>query len=373
METFADLPDALVRDLLGKAIPVAENVEKRLRVLREEKDRIRGEAEQRGIIRRKSDLEVVREPSVAGVDGSYQIHRLTALDLCAAAAVAVQGTAVEERNQHWPAPHHRFWVEGIPHYGEDTTGLLRAVMVAMELELAAEAPHDLILLDGSFASLVIYVNQGLSAPVKAAPNALSGMFQEIWEDGLFHKILKSLGDKRTVAAPKYTARMELLEHLDMAGEIQADDKTVATMILQAGEYTRALPIKQKREAGAYHLIRCTDEENQKLNETAGGIRVLYFRPYEWLPALRLEISIRAASSEAFLALLLEGVQRQLFSPAIVEPYPLFLADRMVKSLGAGIAVVEQSVAQHVIGQFPSAETAMLCLQNYRTEAGRGGA
>ena len=372
METFADLPDALVRDLLDSAIPVAESVEKRLSALRKQKDRIRGKAEQYGIIGEKADLEVAREPSVAGVDGSYQIHRLTSLDLCAAAAVAVQGTAIEESNKHWPAPHHQFWVDGIPHHGEDTTGLLRAVMVAMELELAAEAPHDLVLLDGSFASLVIYVNQGLGALARASSSTLSERFDEIWDRGLLRKMLEGIGDKRTVAVPKYTARTELLERLNMVTDIQADDKTVATIILRAGEYIQPLPIKQLQGAGPYHLIRCSGEENRELGETAGGVHIVYFRPYEWLPALRLEISARAASSTTFLALLLEGVQRQLFSPVIVEPYPLFLADRMVKSLGAGIAVVEQSVSQHVIGQFPGTETTMLCLQNYRTEGGRGG-
>ncbi len=34
-------------------------------------------------------------------------------------------------------------------------------------------------------------------------------------------------------------------------------------------------------------------------------------------------------------MVLEGIKQQLFSPAVTEPYPLFLADRMVKSLGAG--------------------------------------
>ncbi len=372
METFADLPDALVRDLLDSAIPVAKGVEKRLSVLRKQKDRIRDKAEQCGIIGKKADLEVAREPSIAGVDGSYQIHRLTSLDLCAAAAVAVQGTTIEESNKHWPAPHHQFWVEGISHYGEDTTGLLRAVMVAMELELAAEAPHDLVLLDGSFASLVIYVNQGLGALAGASSNALSKKFREIWEDGLFRKILESVGDKRTVAVPKYTARKEFLEYLGMAGKVQSDDKTVATMILRAGEYTQPLLTKQAQGAKPYHLARCSAEENRELGETVGNVHIVYFRPYQWLPALRLEISARSASSKTFLAQLLEGVQRQLFSPVIIEPYPLFLADRMVKSLGAGIAVVEQSVAQHVISQFPGTETTIQCLQNYRTESGRGG-
>ena len=88
--------------------------------------------------------------------------------------------------------------------------------------------------------------------------------------------------------------------------------------------------------------------------------------------MRMEIPQAIATSATRMALVLEGITRQFFSPAVIEPYPLFLADRMVKSLGAGVAVVEQAVAKHVVGDSADVETTMLCLQNYRTEGGRGG-
>ena len=46
-------------------------------------------AAEKQLIKRRADLDVPREPSVCGIDGSYQLHRLTSMDLCAAAAVAV--------------------------------------------------------------------------------------------------------------------------------------------------------------------------------------------------------------------------------------------------------------------------------------------
>jgi len=89
-DTFSDLPDALVRDLLAKATPVAERVSAHLKVLGDKKDSIREKILSKNLIRQKADLDVLREPSVAGIDGSYQIHRLTAFGLCAAAAVAMK-------------------------------------------------------------------------------------------------------------------------------------------------------------------------------------------------------------------------------------------------------------------------------------------
>ena len=116
-------------------------------------------------IRRKADLDVPREPSVAAIDGSYQVHRLTAIDLCAAAAVAVEGTSKEAR-RHWEKPYHRMWVECLQH-SKNVTNTLRGLMISMELDLAANAPHDLVLLDGSFIVLLIYLNQGLKSVAEA--------------------------------------------------------------------------------------------------------------------------------------------------------------------------------------------------------------
>src|SRR5215831_3082395 len=113
-DTFGDLPDALVRELLNRAIPVAEGVRQRVDSLRGTQAELRLQAQRQGLVRRKADLDVPPEPSVVGVDGSYQIHRLTALDLCAAAAVAVEGTAKEAR-RYWQEPYHRMWANSFEH------------------------------------------------------------------------------------------------------------------------------------------------------------------------------------------------------------------------------------------------------------------
>ncbi len=187
----------------------------------------------------------------------------------------------------------------------------------------------------------------------------------------------ALVSDRITAIPKYTSRTELIQHVSKDLEQTCDDKTIATLILEPGEYTSPIPVMQEE---SYHLPKrqdergfgCSEEENQRLDRAMRDIRVLYFRPYGWLPALRLELTGTSANSLSRLSIILEGIQKQFFSPAVTEPYPLFLADRMVKSLGCGVAVVEQTVAQHVAGSSLDIETTMLCLQNYRTEGGRGG-
>jgi hypothetical protein len=372
-DTFADLPDALVRDLLAKALPVAAGVSDSLSRLSGARTGLRDAAAKGSLIRRKADLDVTREPSIVGVDGSYQLHRLTAVDLCAAAAVAVEGS-VREAKRYWPEPYHRMWVEGLPH-SKNSTNTLRGLMISMELDLAHEAPHDVILLDGSFIILLIYLNQGLTS-VGEAPLALRDEFLRRWVDEkVLERFLDILNSDRAVAVPKYSGRNELRSVLNLDGLPPADGKTLATLLLQPDEYTQPLAIYRfGTEEDEYHLPSqyANEKEQEKMNAMLAAMRVVFYKPYGWTPAVRLEIASAVANSPNKLAMVLEGVKRQFFSPAVTEPYPLFLADRMVKSLGAGVNVVEQTVTQHAVDVVTDTETVMLLLQSYRTEGGRGG-
>ncbi|MFL6436602.1 MAG: DNA double-strand break repair nuclease NurA [Terriglobales bacterium] len=271
------------------------------------------------------------------------------------------------------------WVDSVPHE-LDTVGILRGMMISMELDLARLAPHDVVLVDGSFSSLVIYLNQGLQN-LSSCGAQLADEFLQRWRAGLMDHLLDLLRSDRTVAIPKFTSRNELLTSIGSGLAFEADGKTLATFILNPGEYTRPLSILAPSES--YHLLQSTTISDHRvelvekatvaaLNAVMQDLRVVYYRPYGWLPAIRLELPGSIASSSTKLSRALDGVLRQFFSPAVMEPYPLFLADRMVKSLGSGVAVIEQAVAQQVVADATDIETTMLCLQNYRTEGGRGG-
>ena len=254
------------------------------------------------------------------------------------------------------------------------------MMISMELNLARLAPHDVVLLDGSFSSLVIYLNQGLQN-LASCGALLCQEFLRRWRQGLTNHLLSLLRSDRTIAIPKFTSRNELLSLIGTGLAFEADGKTMATFMLKAGEYTRPLPILATNET--YHLLQSTEINGESLqlvdastietlNSALRELRVVYYRPYGWLPAMRLELPGSIAASPTKLSRALDGVLRQFFSPAVTEPYPLFLADRMVKSLGSGVAVIEQAVAQQVAADATDIETTMLCLQNYRTQGGRGG-
>ena len=238
----------------------------------------------------------------------------------------------------------------------------------------------MVFLDGSFASLVIYLNQATTSLAEAG-HVLSTEFLRRWDSGLLTQMIGLFRSDRTVAVPKFTSRNELVALQRVHVPVDVDGKTLATLILEAGEYTAPLPILAQAEN--YHINfgtgepegqqrKCARSDIDAMNAALHDLRVIYFRPYGWIPALRLELPAQIASSNTRLSIVLEGVMRQFFSPAVIEPYPLFLADRMVKSLGAGVAVIEQAIAQHVASESADVEMTLLCLQNYRTEGGRGG-
>ncbi len=87
-------------------------------------------------------------PTTCGIDGFYAVERLLASDLVAASAVAVEGLTPPSEARHWPEPRHLVWVEIEAHEAETGT-ILRAMMIGMELGLAAQAPHEVVFLDGS--------------------------------------------------------------------------------------------------------------------------------------------------------------------------------------------------------------------------------
>lgn len=82
-------------------------------------------------------------------------------------ALAVEGTAKEASI--------RYGSTVCPH-SKNATNALRGLMITMELELAHEAPHNLIFLDGSFVVLLNYMNQRLTSFYEA-PSLLRDEFE----------------------------------------------------------------------------------------------------------------------------------------------------------------------------------------------------
>ena len=254
----------------------------------------------------------------------------------------------------------------------------------MELILAHNAPHELVLLDGSFTTPVIYFNQGFSK-AKEYPN-LKTVKEYLVEriesflDG-YHCVLSATrNDKQWVAVPKYTTNREIGKKMNWPDSY--DDRGLLSSLLEAGEYTSPTSLHQPSQP--WHLnISVVDnfadivERNRiyelvdKVVQALGGIYVTYYRPHDYMPALRLEMSRAIANNQARLSTVLQGIKDQCGTAAIMEPYPLYLADRMIKHLPRAVPVFRQITSQYLAEDYQgNIDDVFVGLHSYRTESGR---
>jgi len=98
---------------------------------------------------------------------------------------------------------------------------------------------------------------------------------------------------------------------------------------------------------------------------------VYYRPHISLPAVRFEITGSVASNSARLASVIYAIKQQCNSPAMLEPYPLYMADRMAKSLSQAMPAFKQILTQHVAENYDgNISDIFINLHSYRTESGR---
>ncbi|MBX5457950.1 MAG: DNA double-strand break repair nuclease NurA [Thermogemmatispora sp.] len=377
---FQDLPAALVEEALARTHQVGQQVSEALQRIRSQRETYRQQLQERGLIQRDGEVPYAPIPTTCGVDGAYAIERLLATDLVAAAAVAVEGLSPPSEQRYWEQPQHQVIIEAEPHSAESQL-LVRACMMAMELSLAVRAPHEVVFLDGSLTTPLISLNEALTALARGLPPlALSSHLLGQIEPALdcYQQILRSeRSDKHWVAAPKYTTRREIGRLLDWP--VAYDDRGMLTTILLPGELTLPQPLQppeQKWHLNLHALPSALKEHAQRLYEAVMAalqqISVVYYRPFAWLPALRIEVSTSIASSPERLALVIQALRHQCGTPSILEPYPLYLADRMVKSLASGIAAFRQLTSQQIAEQSQGEMLSeiFLALHGYRTDTGR---
>ena len=374
---FIDLPAALVEEMMLRSTEVGEQLLSSLETLQSNRDGYRQQLESSGILGIDNELPIVETPTTCGVDGSYAVERLLATDLAVAAAVAVEGITPPSEARYWEAPHHKVVIEAEPHQVE-TNSVLRGIMMSMELELAAQAPHDVVFIDNSLTTPAIYLNQAFSAAGDAPNLKISDQLIGTAGNALefYQRILFSIrSDHAWVGSPKYTSNGEIGQQLNWPREY--DDRGLLTLIMHAGEYTKPrslqrptapwhIGVESVGSAGRPNLQGLADEVVAKISE----VQVLYYRPNPWIPALRLETSPAVVGNQSQLARLLSAVRHQCGTPSIMEPFPLYLADRMVKSLPRAIPAFRQVATSRVSEQYSGpTDDVFHGLHGYRTEGG----
>jgi hypothetical protein len=376
---FVDLPAALVEEVLQQATSAGDLLLETFRGLREQRDSYRRSLEEARLLLHESSLGYPPLPTTCAADGSFAIERLLSADLATCAAVAVEGLTPPSETRHWENPHHSTFVVVEGHH-MDTAVLLRAIMQGRELLVAAQAPHDLVLLDGTLSLPLIALNQALHQAAEAPDLTCTREFLAHcgdYLDAYVHVLLAKRSDRQFVGIPKYSTRREVGRALGWSR--QHDDRGLLTHLLQAGELTRPMLIEVAAPSSLLRTEVLPPEDRERSAVLAsqaldalGDVYVFYYKPHEWLPAIRVEIARDIALNHQRLAIVVQGLKHQCATSAMLEPYPLYLADRVAKALSRALPafrqVATQRVSEHYEGEVAEVFFAM---HGYRSESGGG--
>jgi hypothetical protein len=375
---FSELPASLVEEVLDRTGQISRELLESFETLRQSKTELRKQLSDSGLLQRDSSLPWVQIPTSCGIDGSYAVERLLAMDLVATGAVAVEGLTPPSETRHWPEPKHLIYVDTEAH-DADTSSILRGIMMGMELQLARHSPHDLVFLDGSLTTPTIFFNQALNKVSTAPHLKIAHYLREKIPTFLeaYITILEARrSDRYWLGVPKYTTRREIGRKLNWP-EVY-DDRGLLSTVLEPGEYTQPLSLQAPDEPWHIQTVAVQSDTRKavaaladKATSLLENVRVIYYRPNLWLPALRLEVSHSIAHTPARLGAVLMGIKHQCGPAAIMEPYPLYMADRMVKHLARSVPAFRHIASQHLAETYQgNVDDIFTSLHGYRTESGR---
>ena len=345
-QSFGDLPGALIEKLMNQAEDVGHKYIAQLESLRAQREDIRTLMRAEGLLARQNDLPAVEEPTTCGVDGGRITDNLLATDIVAIATIAVEGLTPPSEQRYWD--DHRFEVIlRTEQHNAMSNRIATGLMIAMELELAAKAPHSVRFIDNSLATPVIQLNQALEATYQAPYLTITETLYELLQDALeaYRDILSNRrSDIAYVGVPKYTSNDEISAEI---GVIESgDDRNLMTLVLEGGEYTTPRPLKRQHSPWHINTARVPPFYGHDLQDLAdesckylNDVHILYYRPNNQIPALRLETTNGTANNRHQLAMLMNAVSGQCQSARMLEPFPLFIADRMIKSLYSAMPAV----------------------------------
>jgi len=370
---FNELPEALVVDMLNQCGDIGLKLSKSFHDLYNIKKDIRKILKEKGLLVKDSDImRPPTYPTCCAVDGSFSIEKLLSTDIVAAASVAVEGLAPPTEVRHWPKPRHYSKILTIKH-SSATNNITSAIMMCMELSLAVKAPHNVVFFDGSFATPLLYINKALNV-LYDAPEDLKKELSNRLTLALASYIkivLSKKTDQIFAAVPKYTTRQEITQNI-LKLNSNYEDRGLLSFVLKPGEVVGPIPAEINTQRG---YVENTPSYSKPLIKSVinylNEICIFYYRPYDHIPALRLEVSASVANSKNRLSILLEAVKSQCSVPGLMEPFPLYLADRMVKHLSTALPAIRKTTTQEMSQNWEGKYSDLyFAMHGYRTDWGK---
>jgi hypothetical protein len=378
-DSYANLPDELLEDILEDAPKIADKIKPLFEELQQQRKTIHQTLEDNDLICRVGDLDNPASPSVAAIDGGQAIEKSIGADTVIAVGVGVEGLVREDKRK-WGSVQYKNWQDVLPHSSESNPKVTRGAMTALELLVISQTPHDVVIADGSHQTPVIGINSLTSMSTLDEPHLQQVAWDILNQFNVIDSLNKAMTNPNVVYMVKYDSSQEIGLKFLSDFNSKLDDKTIMTLILKSDEYTKPLPVgqtpKTKKVWGDLYISVSNkfdfhgkrDSIKEGLNKAIilpknHKIYFTYYKPYQWSPAYRIEMKENCAKTDIEFAKVLKAVKEQVVSTEIKEPYPQYLADMMAKSISGGLEAL-RAVIQYQFSD--NQDFLQLLTQSYRT-------
>ncbi len=375
-ELASDLPAVVLEEVMKQTEVVAEGVISSLRETKVQCSECREQLVNQGLLAEETSIASdVLPPTACATDGAYAFERLMSISLVCATAVVVEGLTPPKEKGLWNQPRHHTIIQPEPHH-HDTELMLRALMIGEELRLMKQAPHELVIFDGTLLTPLIHFRQALSnLPNSRNQLECTRIFldrcMEYFETYL--TVLSSSTDaQQYVGLPKYSSSYELSGK--MGWSFATNERQMMSLILQENEMTAMVTRHFKdelREVNTEHLALPEREAAidlfDEIIDALSKVQVFYFRPHQYKPPLRVEIPHSIAANKDRLASVVKGLHHQTVYGNMIEPYPIYMADRYAKALPRALrASLEATASKVTEGYEGDMSEVFMSLRSYRS-------
>jgi len=347
--SFEGLPAGFAKELLSRSIQVAGDMFGPFREITRDRDTFRGVLEKNNLLMSHDTGNDRDRYAVCGVDQANAMLSFPTSGVILSAAFAVEGILSPGENARWTTPQHEL-VYSLDNINENIGLILDAISKELALERAVAAPHDLVLLNGSFITPFISVMGTLKTAMEEKDSAAGREFIRRLKPSIVSltKLFDPASKQNWVGIPQHSAKREVMTALDSPADYEGG--LLMTILLDPGEYTAPMPV-DARDIELIEKMPIRDTSFASVRDSiASAIRkmnVVYYRPHSWTPALRLEVGSSVADDSPRLKQILSNVHVQCRTPGMALPYPLARAEALTRNFSQCIPALRQTLITQI--------------------------
>ena len=371
-ESSVSLPSLLLADILDQSDNVYSDIAHYTKYLKEVQGKGRKFLEEHNRIKKVDRSVEIPLNKISGVDGAYVINRTIAADIYIIASLLLADKEIKPRTQVFSLPP-----------SEHSTRIAQGMMSILEILSMCDSSNDLIIYDGSFVTPLIKLNSLYTDFNKNSTDfkftvqrtQIETTMDSFRHSDAFARLIKS---GKVIAVPKESGSSnystKLLKDLGENKGYRLVDKLLLSGILNPGEY-----VITNFEYDQLHLPSSGDtgldpdgftfDYGKEIVEALRALKVMYIKPHSWAPAQRVEFFGDIGQKQ--IDILAATICSLFISPSIIEPYPLFISDRICKSISESANAISSStllkMAEGPDSQYFSSDDLQWIMRAYRTE------